>query len=102
MRQNIQEAHMAGPVPPHVEAVRNQRRENTFRYVAEFVEDLIFALLSKLSRDDSTFDQARESLRAEFHSDEIPKGFTFQSCECLKPLVVGVDDFWRPQSYRVP
>eukprot|EP00959_Pyramimonas_sp_CCMP1952_P199427 4171353-Pyramimonas_sp.AAC.1 len=75
MRQKIREAHMTGPVPSHVEAVRN-RRENTLRYVAEFVEDPIFALLSNLSRGDGTFDQAREFLRAEFHSDDISNGFT--------------------------
>eukprot|EP00959_Pyramimonas_sp_CCMP1952_P200623 4196285-Pyramimonas_sp.AAC.1 len=102
---------MTGPVPPHVEAVRNQR-ENTLRYVAEFVEDRVFALLSNLSRDDGTFDQAREFLRAEFHSDDIPEGLTPQSFKCLIPLVVGGDDpnnpaalgstdLWRPQIYRV-
>eukprot|EP00959_Pyramimonas_sp_CCMP1952_P408030 8551134-Pyramimonas_sp.AAC.1 len=112
MRQKIREAHMTGPVPPHAEAVRNQR-ENTLTYVAEFVEDPIFALLSKLSRDDGTFDQARDFPRAEFHSDDIPGGFTLQPFKCLKPLVVGADDpnspaalgstdCWRPQSYRVP
>eukprot|EP00959_Pyramimonas_sp_CCMP1952_P203276 4250772-Pyramimonas_sp.AAC.1 len=107
MRQKIREAHMTGPGPPHVEAVRDQR-ENALRYVAEFVEDLISALLSNLSRDDGTLDQAREFLRAEFRSDDIPEGFPPQSFKCLKPFVVGVDDpnnpaalgsadFWRPQ-----
>eukprot|EP00959_Pyramimonas_sp_CCMP1952_P421185 8823174-Pyramimonas_sp.AAC.1 len=80
---------MTGPVPPRVEAIRNQRN-NALRYIAEF---------------------AREFLRAEFYSNDIPDGFTFQSFKCLKPSVVGAGDpnapaaldsadFWRPQSYR--
>eukprot|EP00959_Pyramimonas_sp_CCMP1952_P189477 3963490-Pyramimonas_sp.AAC.1 len=40
MRQKVREAHRAGPVPPQVEAMRNQR-DNALRYVAEFVEDPI-------------------------------------------------------------
>eukprot|EP00959_Pyramimonas_sp_CCMP1952_P365113 7645653-Pyramimonas_sp.AAC.1 len=57
MRQKVREAHMTGPVPPHVEAMRKQR-DNTLRYVAEFVEDPIVALLSKLNGEEGTFDQA--------------------------------------------
>eukprot|EP00959_Pyramimonas_sp_CCMP1952_P287480 6012491-Pyramimonas_sp.AAC.1 len=107
MRQKVREAHLTGPVPPHVEAMRNQR-DNAFRYVAEFVEYPKYALLSKLNREEGAFDQAREFLRAEFYSDDIPEGFTPESCKSLKPLDVVVDDpnhlaalgsmdFWRPQ-----
>eukprot|EP00959_Pyramimonas_sp_CCMP1952_P051222 1070591-Pyramimonas_sp.AAC.1 len=69
---------MTGPVPPRVEAIRNQSNR-TLRYIAEFVEDPIFALLSEFSIDEGTFDLAREFLRAEFFSDDIPDGFVPQS-----------------------
>eukprot|EP00959_Pyramimonas_sp_CCMP1952_P464963 9487481-Pyramimonas_sp.AAC.1 len=59
-----------------------------------------------------TFDQARDFLRAEFYSDDIPSGFDPQSFKVLTPLVAGVTDrenpaalgnadFWRPQSCRI-
>eukprot|EP00959_Pyramimonas_sp_CCMP1952_P208758 4366547-Pyramimonas_sp.AAC.1 len=38
---------MTGPVPPHIEAIRNQTG-NALRYIAEFAEDQIFALLGNL------------------------------------------------------
>eukprot|EP00959_Pyramimonas_sp_CCMP1952_P095267 1992077-Pyramimonas_sp.AAC.1 len=41
MRQKVREAHMTGPVPPHIEAMRNQSG-NALRYIAEFAEDPIF------------------------------------------------------------
>eukprot|EP00959_Pyramimonas_sp_CCMP1952_P090191 1888100-Pyramimonas_sp.AAC.1 len=74
MRQTVREAHMTGPVPPHIEAIRNQR-DNTLIYIAEYAEDPIFALLGNLNQDGGTFNQAREFLRAEFYSDDVPEGF---------------------------
>eukprot|EP00959_Pyramimonas_sp_CCMP1952_P190639 3987214-Pyramimonas_sp.AAC.1 len=71
MRQKVREAHMTGPVPPHTEAMRNHTG-NTLRYIAEFAEDPIFALLGNLDQDDGTFNQAKEFLRAEFYSDDVP------------------------------
>eukprot|EP00959_Pyramimonas_sp_CCMP1952_P404922 8486456-Pyramimonas_sp.AAC.1 len=85
MRQKVRDAHMTGHVPPRIEAIRNQTG-NTFRYIADFAEDPIFALLSSLSQVDGTSDQAKEFLRAEFHSEDVPEGFTPKSFECLVPL----------------
>eukprot|EP00959_Pyramimonas_sp_CCMP1952_P106423 2224732-Pyramimonas_sp.AAC.1 len=68
--------------------MRNQRG-NTPRCLAEFAEDPIFALLGNLDQDDGAFNQAREFLRAEFYSDDVPEGFTPKSFKCLKLLVVG-------------
>eukprot|EP00959_Pyramimonas_sp_CCMP1952_P271537 5676565-Pyramimonas_sp.AAC.1 len=79
---------MTGPVPPRVEAIRNQSI-SALRYIAEFVEDSIFVLLTELPIDKGTFDLAREFLRAEFYSDDIPGGFDLQSYKFLKLLVVG-------------
>eukprot|EP00959_Pyramimonas_sp_CCMP1952_P274298 5733473-Pyramimonas_sp.AAC.1 len=79
MRQKVREAHMTGPVLPHVEAIRNQR-DNTLRYVAEFVEDLISALLSNLSRD-----------------EPLVVGVD----DPYNPDALGSADFWRLQSYSV-
>eukprot|EP00959_Pyramimonas_sp_CCMP1952_P251987 5265218-Pyramimonas_sp.AAC.1 len=69
MKQKVRDAHTTGPVPPRIEAIRNQTG-NTLRYIAEFAEDPVFAWLSSLSQADGTFDQAREFLRAEFHSED--------------------------------
>eukprot|EP00959_Pyramimonas_sp_CCMP1952_P269367 5631138-Pyramimonas_sp.AAC.1 len=44
--------------------------------MAEFVEDPIFALLAGLNQDDGSFAQAKGYIRAEFHSDDVPDGFT--------------------------
>eukprot|EP00959_Pyramimonas_sp_CCMP1952_P342202 7169345-Pyramimonas_sp.AAC.1 len=102
---------MTGPVSPRVEAIRNQR-DSALRQIAKFVEDPTFALLSELDKEEGTFDLAREFLRAEIHSNDIPEGFIPQPFKCLTQLLVGADDpnnpaalgsadFWRPQSYRV-
>eukprot|EP00959_Pyramimonas_sp_CCMP1952_P207784 4346138-Pyramimonas_sp.AAC.1 len=58
---------MTGPVPPHIEAIRNQ---------TEFAEDQIFASLGNLNPDDGMSNQAKEFLRAEFYSEDVPEGFT--------------------------
>eukprot|EP00959_Pyramimonas_sp_CCMP1952_P147873 3094604-Pyramimonas_sp.AAC.1 len=71
MKQKVREAHMTGPVPPRIEAMRNQRG-NALRYIAEFSEDPIFALLGNIDQCDGTFNQAREFPRAEFYSDDVP------------------------------
>eukprot|EP00959_Pyramimonas_sp_CCMP1952_P448483 9390640-Pyramimonas_sp.AAC.1 len=42
--QMLQDAHITGPVPPRVEAIRS-RTGITLRYMAEFVDDPIFAIL---------------------------------------------------------
>eukprot|EP00959_Pyramimonas_sp_CCMP1952_P069771 1456188-Pyramimonas_sp.AAC.1 len=73
MRQKIRDAHMTGPVPPHIEAMRNQTG-NALRYIAEFAGDPIFALLGSLNQDDGTFNQAKEFLRAEFYSEDVSEG----------------------------
>eukprot|EP00959_Pyramimonas_sp_CCMP1952_P438947 9189636-Pyramimonas_sp.AAC.1 len=64
--------------------------------MAEFAEDPIVAMLGGLSQDDGTFEQAKDFLRAEFHSDDVPEGFTPETFKCLEPLVVGVDDKENP------
>eukprot|EP00959_Pyramimonas_sp_CCMP1952_P431941 9045958-Pyramimonas_sp.AAC.1 len=75
MRQKVREAHMTGPLPPHIEAIRNQTG-NALRYIVEFAEDQIFALLGNLSQEDGALNQAKEFFRAELHSEDVPEGFT--------------------------
>eukprot|EP00959_Pyramimonas_sp_CCMP1952_P422345 8847447-Pyramimonas_sp.AAC.1 len=91
----IHDAHITGPAPPRIEAIRS-RTGNTRRYMAEFVEDPIFATLGGLSQGDGTFAQAKDYLRAEFHSDDVPDGFTLGAYACLQPLVVGEDSEENP------
>eukprot|EP00959_Pyramimonas_sp_CCMP1952_P465920 9489132-Pyramimonas_sp.AAC.1 len=81
----VHDSHVTGPVPPHIEAIRN-RTGNTLRYMTDFAEDPIFALLGSLNQDDGTFEQAKDFLRAEFHSDDVPEGFTLEAFMCLEPL----------------
>eukprot|EP00959_Pyramimonas_sp_CCMP1952_P046359 968030-Pyramimonas_sp.AAC.1 len=87
LKQMIHDAHITGPVPPHIEAIRN-RTGNALRY-----------------------GRAQDYLRAEFHSDDVPDGFTLGAYACLQPLVVGEDseenpaavgssDTWCAQSCR--
>eukprot|EP00959_Pyramimonas_sp_CCMP1952_P343728 7199919-Pyramimonas_sp.AAC.1 len=45
LKQTLRDAHITGPVPPNVEAIRHQTGI-TLRYMAEFVEDPIFATLA--------------------------------------------------------
>eukprot|EP00959_Pyramimonas_sp_CCMP1952_P369127 7731998-Pyramimonas_sp.AAC.1 len=71
----LQDAHITGPVPPHIETIRS-RTGITLRYMAEFVEGPIFAILAGLNQDDGSFAQAKDYIRAEFHSDDVPDGFT--------------------------
>eukprot|EP00959_Pyramimonas_sp_CCMP1952_P139052 2910898-Pyramimonas_sp.AAC.1 len=59
----LQDAHIAGPVPPRVEAIRS-RTGITLRYMAEFVEYPIFAILAGLAQDDGSFAQAKDYIRA--------------------------------------
>eukprot|EP00959_Pyramimonas_sp_CCMP1952_P364508 7633209-Pyramimonas_sp.AAC.1 len=68
----VHDAHITGPVPRHIEAIRN-RTGNALRYMAEFSEDPIFAMLGGLNQDDGTFEQAKDFLGAEFHSDAVPE-----------------------------
>eukprot|EP00959_Pyramimonas_sp_CCMP1952_P326719 6839180-Pyramimonas_sp.AAC.1 len=86
---------MTGPAPPHIEAMRNQTG-NTLRYIAELAEDPVSALLGSLNQVDGAFDQAKNFLRAEFYSEDVPEGFAPKSFKCLIPLVVGVDDKHHP------
>eukprot|EP00959_Pyramimonas_sp_CCMP1952_P374701 7847534-Pyramimonas_sp.AAC.1 len=90
----LQDAHITGPVPPHVEAIRS-RTGITLRYMAEFVEDPIFAIFGGLEQDDGSFAQAKDDIRAEFHSD-VPDGFTPSAYACLQPLRVGDDNDENP------
>eukprot|EP00959_Pyramimonas_sp_CCMP1952_P211568 4427592-Pyramimonas_sp.AAC.1 len=87
----LQDAHITGPVPPDVEAIREQTGI-TLRYMAEFVEDPIFAILAGFNQDDGSFAYAKDSMRAEFHSDDCPDGFSPGAYACLRPLIVGEDD----------
>eukprot|EP00959_Pyramimonas_sp_CCMP1952_P289199 6048405-Pyramimonas_sp.AAC.1 len=79
-------AHIADPVPPDIEAIRKQTGI-TLRYMAEFVDDPIFAILAGLNQDDGSFAQAKDYMRAEFHSDDGPDGFTPGAYACLRPLI---------------
>eukprot|EP00959_Pyramimonas_sp_CCMP1952_P214736 4493763-Pyramimonas_sp.AAC.1 len=85
MKQMVRDAHMTGPFPPHIEAIRNQTG-NALRCIAEFAEDTIYALLSSLSQAEGTFEQAKDFLIAEFHSDDGPEGSTTETFACLEPL----------------
>eukprot|EP00959_Pyramimonas_sp_CCMP1952_P435975 9129489-Pyramimonas_sp.AAC.1 len=77
--------------------------------MAEFVEDPIFAILAGLG--DGSFQRAKDCNSAEFHSDDVPDGFTPGAYARLQPLIVGEDndenpaalgssDTWSGLSYR--
>eukprot|EP00959_Pyramimonas_sp_CCMP1952_P343299 7190910-Pyramimonas_sp.AAC.1 len=91
----LQGAHITGPVPPRIEAI-SSRTGITLRYMAEFAENPIFAILAGLKEDDVSFAQAKDDIRAEFHSDGVPDGFTPGTYACLQPLIVGEDDDENP------
>eukprot|EP00959_Pyramimonas_sp_CCMP1952_P029884 627071-Pyramimonas_sp.AAC.1 len=62
--------------------------------MAKFVEDPIFAIFGGLG--DESFARAKNYIRAEFHSDDVPDGFTPGVHACVQPLIVGEDDDGNP------
>ena len=97
IKKCVNEAHEAGCVPPHVEALRGLSYD-TLKRNAELVEDPVFALFGTLTPID--LEAARQFLWAQYDSDDVPAGFKPATFASLTPLVLGMGDQDNPAALR--